>query len=191
MTDMLLEEYDQFRDLMVRIPYETMVYQFGMPEKDAVAILSHQSRDRCRTPMQWENAPNAGFCPADVNPWLPVNRNYADGINVADQLKQPGSLLNFYKTILAVRKATPALISGDYQSLHKDAEDYLAFLRGSPEEKQTCLVLMNFSEKSFELAFKLGDSDARLVFSSIDRSAVLDLKRLQLAPFEVLIAELS
>jgi alpha-glucosidase len=190
MTDLLIGEYDQFRDLMVRIPYETMVYQFGMPEKDAVAILSHQSRDRCRTPMQWQNAPNAGFCPENVQPWLPVNPNYAEGVNVAEQLQDPGSLLNFYKRILQMRKETPALIVGEYQPVNEQAEDYLAFLRKDPEGGQTCLVVLNFSDKSLEVAFDLAARRARLVFSSDPlRSEPDTLDRLGLSPFEILVLE--
>ena len=67
-----------------------------------------------------------------MTPWLPVNPNYAEGVNVADQEKDAGSLLNFYKRMLRARRSAPALITGDYTPLHEKSENYLAFLRTAP-----------------------------------------------------------
>jgi alpha-glucosidase len=91
------------------------------------------------------NAPNAGFSPANIKTWLPVNPNYAHGVNVADQEKEPDSLLNFYKRILSLRRRTPALINGNFQVINPKSRNYLAFLRQSQEEDQTCLVVLNMS----------------------------------------------
>ncbi len=34
-------------------------------------------RDGCRTPMQWDDQPQAGFSPVETSlPWLPINDNY-------------------------------------------------------------------------------------------------------------------
>lgn len=33
---------------------------------------SDYNRDPARTPMQWNASPNAGFCPDDAKPWLPI-----------------------------------------------------------------------------------------------------------------------
>jgi alpha-glucosidase len=149
-------------------------------------------RDKCRTPMQWSNAANAGFSPPGVQTWLPVNPNYAQGVNVADELVDPDSLLNFYRRLLRVRRQTPALISGDYVPLHEEAQDYLAFLRSSPDDHQTCLVVLNMSAQSHLLTFDLPVSTAHVLFSSRSReNAVDDLTHLLIAPFEVYIAEIA
>ena len=42
------------------------------------------SRDPERTPMQWDTSQNSGFTNG-TDPWLPVNPNYMNGINVMDQ----------------------------------------------------------------------------------------------------------
>jgi alpha-glucosidase len=142
--------------------------------------------------MQWANAPNAGFSPPGVQTWLPVNPNYAHGINVADQLDDPNSLLNFYRRMLRVRKQTPALVAGNYIPLHEDAEDYLAFLRKSVADRQTCLVVLNMSPRAHTLCFDLDVRTAHLIFSSHARDgATDDLSRLTIAPFEVYIAEIG
>ncbi|GAI52991.1 unnamed protein product, partial [marine sediment metagenome] len=92
MTDIYLGETGQFRDMLGVWYYNTAIAQLGATLEEALAHANRIGRDKCRTPMQWTNAPNAGFCPPDVDPWLPVNPNYTHGINVTDRLKDPDSL---------------------------------------------------------------------------------------------------
>ena len=79
----------------------------------------------------------------------------------------------------------------NYVPLHEEAEDYLAFLRET--EEQTCLVVLNYSDRAHTLSFDLGEGRAvQLVFSSRERPAVDgDLTALDIAPFEVYIAEVA
>jgi alpha-glucosidase len=175
---------------MVRWQYAFDIEQLGLPKEEALVKAVKTSRDRCRTPMQWENAPNAGFCPLEVSPWLPVNPNYAQGVNVGEQINDPDSMLNFYKRMLSVRRNTPALIAGDYTPLHEQAEDYLAFLRTNPEDRQTCLVVLNFSENPIEIHVDSSAWRLRLVFSTqADRARMETLLSIKIAPFEIYIAE--
>lgn len=189
MTDYMLEDISQFWDTPAIWLYNIAVDKIGVPAPEALRLASKSSRDRCRTPLQWSNAPNGGFSPPGAKTWLPVNPNYAEGINVAEQLDDPKSLLNFYKEMLNVRKCTPALIAGDYEPLHNDAEDYLAFLRRS--EEQSCLVVLNFSENPQSIKFDLEISASSVIFSSQERENEIDLEKLSLAPFEIFIAELA
>ena len=192
MTDLLLEDISQFRDNLGVWLYHTLVDELREPPAKALALAAHSSRDRCRTPVHWANAPNGGFSPAGVQTWLPVNPNYSQSINVAEQLAAPDSLLNFYRRLLRVRKQTPALIAGDYRPLHEEAEDYLAFLRSCSE--QTCLVVLNMSDQAHTLNFDgstgLNAHTARTVFSSHTRGDRDDLSQLAIAPFEIYIAEI-
>jgi alpha-glucosidase len=203
MTDLPMDDIDQFRDNPATWLYHSEI-EDGAPPDRALAFAAHVTRDKCRTPMQWANAPNGGFSPAGVQTWLPVNPNYGQGVNVAEQLDDPGSLLHFYRHMLRVRKQTPALIAGDYTPLHEEAEDYLAFLRSAPpsvpsargEERegrgQTCLVVLNMSNQAHRLSFSLDADEARLIFSSHTRgSDTDDLSQLAVAPFEIYIAELG
>ncbi|MCD4738974.1 MAG: DUF3459 domain-containing protein, partial [Anaerolineae bacterium] len=189
MTDLLLNEMGQFRDTLALLQYDMLVEQGGMPPEQAFERIRKMTRDRCRTPVQWDHAPQAGFSPADVETWLPVNPNYAEGVNVTEQLDAPDSLLNFYRRMLWMRKETPALIAGAYEPLHVEAADYLAFLRRIGE--QTCLVVLNFSAHTHTLAFKLEAERAQLIFSSRERAAEMDnLSAVEIAPFEIYIAAL-
>ena len=200
MTDFMLEEISQFRDTPLARVYPMLTEEVGMPPAEALAMVNRMGRDKCRTPMQWANAPNAGFSPAGVQTWLPVNPNYAQGVNVTDQMDDPDSLLSFYRRLLRVRKQTPALIAGDYTPLHEDTEGYLAFLRSSGAEGQTlrqgsgqaCLVVLSMSNRAHTLHFDLDAHTARLVFSSHARDGdTEDLSQLTIAPFEVYIAEIA
>src|SRR5262249_10845108 len=62
-------------------------------------------RDPERTPMQWDTTPNAGFCPPGVEPWLPVNADYAQR-NVDMQRNDPRSMFTLTHRLLHLRRAT-------------------------------------------------------------------------------------
>ena len=138
--------------------------------------------------MQWANKPNAGFSPKGVKTWLPVNPNFKMGVNVADQEAEPGSILNFYKAMLKVRKNNPALIEGDYQAIHTDLEIYFAFIRSTG--KQRCLVVLNYSDKSISTSIDLGTESGKVVFSNLKRKGSVAFDALEFDPYEILIVEL-
>lgn len=189
MTDLELTEIRQFRDNVGIWIYHTAI-NIGASQEVALTLANCRGRDKCRTPMHWADAPNAGFSPAGVQPWLSVNPNYAEGINVASQSDDPASLLNFYRRLLYTRKQIPALIAGDYTVLHEDAKDYLAFLRSG--DGQTCLVVLNMSDRTHTLRFDLDSPTARCVFSTHRSDSDTDeLSQLTVAPFEVYIGEIA
>lgn len=192
MTNLILDDPSLFRDNLSVWIYRAATEQFGTPPAEAVKLAARFGRDKCRTPMQWADAPNAGFSPPGVQTWLPVNPNYAQGVNVAEQVDNPDSLLNFYKQMLHLRKQTPALIVGVYRPLHERARNYIAFLRHSEEDRQTCLVVLNMSDKARTLSFDLKSRTARRLFSSNTPEAGSDdLLQLMIAPFEIYIGELA
>jgi glycosidase len=174
--------------------YDRLVNELNVPADEASQRAGEMSRDKNRTPMQWSNNPNAGFSPADVETWLPVNPDYKRGINVRDQEHNPSSLLNYYRLLLRARKQNPALIEGDYLPIHNTSQDYFAFLRKSGE--QAVLVILNFSGKPLKLDFsdvqEIQGQDLRILFSSAERLLTHKPSRgLTMSPFEVLIAEVQ
>jgi oligo-1,6-glucosidase/alpha-glucosidase len=107
------------------------------------------NRDECRTPMQWDNSHNAGFCAKEIKPWLPVSENYTY-CNVLTEQNEEHSLLNFYKKIIHYRNNTPAIKSGKLEI----AEEYcskkvLAFYRVL--EEKYFVILLNMSDKKVTL----------------------------------------
>jgi alpha-glucosidase len=197
MTDLVLQDIAQFRDLLGVWVYHAVCDDLKLPAEFALQRAAEASRDRARTPLQWANAPNGGFSPAGVATWLPVHPNFAQGVNFAEQQSDPDSLLGFYRRMLRLRKQTPALVAGDYTPLHKDATDTLAFLRHAAAgaetvAAQTCLVVLNFSARPQTLSFDLGAQSAHWLFTSRARGAGADeLSRLEIGPYEIYIGELA
>jgi alpha-glucosidase len=89
--------------------------------------LGGQSRDAQRTPMQWNNSPNAGFTTG--KPWIETGKNYS-ACNVELQRQQPASMLNLYRNLIDLRKSWPALNSGNFIPVGIDGNIF-AFLRSS------------------------------------------------------------
>jgi alpha-glucosidase len=192
MSNLLLTDLSQVRDTAALNQHRLMTEQLGMAPEEALKTTIATTRDRCRSPLQWSSVPNAGFSPPDVQPWLPVNANYATGIDVATQQGDPNSLLSFYQRLLSLRRTTPVLIAGDYHALHPHSEAYFAFLRHDAGAGQTCLVVLNFSGQEQTVIFDLSGKQPRLLFSSRTRDdQPLALGWLTLAPFEIFIAELA
>jgi alpha-glucosidase len=194
MTDYMLTDISQVRDTMGSWYYHAIVTDMGVHPEEAIQRTAEMTRDKNRTPMQWSHQPNAGFSPANVETWLPVNPNYRGGINVRDQLHNPNSLLNYYKHLLHVRQSSPALMTGEYIPLNQIAREYLAFVRKAVE--QTVLVILNFSGKKLELdlsrAREIKGRELHILFSSAERQKTAKSPRgLMINPFEVFIAEVK
>ncbi|MFN4159562.1 MAG: alpha-amylase family glycosyl hydrolase [Gemmobacter sp.] len=83
-------------------------------------------RDNTRTPMVWDASPHGGFTTG--TPWLPVKAPQL-ARHVAGQQDDPGSVLSYYRAMLAFRRATPALRRGP-TTFHDLPEPVLAFTRG-------------------------------------------------------------
>lgn len=194
MTDYIITDPSRLRDTMAVWYYDRLINELKVDPTEAALLAGKMSRDKNRTPMQWSNNPNGGFSPNDVQTWLPVNPNYAKGINVRDQDHNPASLLNYYKLLLNVRKQTPALIEGDYIPLNETSKEHVAFLRKS--DHQTVLVILNYTEKSLELDFsrleEIQGKELQILFSSAERLHGSKSPRgLTISPFEVFIAEVQ
>ena len=97
-------------------------------------------RDPERTPMQWDSSANAGFCPADVEPWLPIAESYKQ-VNVARQKEEPDSMLSFTRRLITLRQRSAALRYGSYRTLGDD-QHLLAYIREADEERT--LIVLNF-----------------------------------------------
>ncbi len=96
------------------------------------------SRDPQRTPMHWDNSPNAGFTTGE--PWLPLSPDYPV-LNVVSEQADPASMLSFYHTLLGLRRYTPALHSGSYRSV-ESPEGTFVYVR--EHEGKQYLIALNF-----------------------------------------------
>ena len=137
-----IHEYD---DISTKNEYVNALAA-GCSEEEAMEACYRFSRDNSRTPMQWNDSPNAGFTTG--KPWLKVNPNYLS-INVAAQEKNEDSVLNYYKKLLMLRKSEEyheIFTYGDFAPLFEGEENLLAYSRTL--EGQSVFVLANFSADS-------------------------------------------
>ena len=189
MEDLNIQKIDQFKDPWGKWNFFMEKDEYGVTIPQAISLANRAGRDKCRTPMQWSNAPNAGFSPKNVETWLPINQNYKNGINVADQMEDPDSLLSFYRNLIHLRKITPALIYGDYIELNEDSTNTLSFLRKL--ETQTCLVVINMSSDPITERYDLSADQVECLFTSHPpRPDVESPANLRLSAFEIYIAEI-
>ena len=107
-----------------------------------------QGRDPARTPMQWDASPNAGFCPPDVEPWLPLAPD-SERVNVAVQRDDPASMLSLTRRLLRLRREHPALARGAFELVDGTPEGVLAFHRADAEAR--VLVAVNLTDAQREM----------------------------------------
>lgn len=143
-------------------------------------------RDPERTPMQWDDSPNAGFSAADSKrPWLPVAGNYRQ-VNVEAQMKDEKSFLNFFRRLLDYRKTSPALKTGTYRSLDARSPDAQknCFVYERKAEKEHLLVALNFSDQEQTVELPYTGKGKILISTTMDRKGDVNLASFQLGPNE-------
>ncbi len=148
-----------------------------------------KGRDGERTPMQWDAAPNAGF--STKTPWLPVPPSY-ETHNVASESKDPNSVLNLYKKVLALRRTHVVLLEGSYAALNEDDAHVMSYLRSY--KGTGVLVVLNMSDTARKAKFDLSKQGfGRSALKTLIASPEASVKgsEVTLEPFGLLIAELN
>jgi len=164
--------------------------------KDPIGRLGwpkEKGRDGERTPMQWSNEPNAGFTTTGT-PWNAIPETYRT-YNVADELKDPNSILNWYKGLLTLRRANPALLDGAYIALNENDPNVLSYLRQTTND--AVLVAINMSAASQTVSFNLSKQrlSAKLAKTLLTTQPSLQnissVAQVSLEPFAVYIGALQ
>lgn len=146
-----------------------------------------EGRDPERTPMQWDSTPNAGFSPAGVETWLPVNPDYAQ-VNVAQEELDPTSTLHFYRRLLALRKSEPALLDGEFSFIETSAADVLAYSRIAGGDG--FLVAINFSDQPRQVGLPDRLPEGEIILSTLPGKRQPDSVNLRLRPHEGLLVKI-
>jgi glycosidase len=147
MTNHPWKSMDEFDDLSARDMYDRLLLA-GHGEQEAFELTAHRSRDNSRTPMLWDDSPNAGFSTA--KPWLPVHPDFSR-LNAAAQTKDSDSVLNFYKKMIQLRKEHGALfMHGIIKPCFLENGEIIAYKRvyrgnGDNAKGEQALVLCNFA----------------------------------------------
>jgi alpha-glucosidase len=146
-------------------------------------------RDPERTPMQWDDSPNAGFSAPDAkSPWLPLAKNYRQ-VNVESQLRDEKSFLNFFCKLLDYRKTSPALRVGSYRSLDLKSPEAQTncFVYERKADKEHLLVALNFSGQEQQVELPYSGTGKIMLSTTMDRKGNVDLSGFRLNPNEGLL----
>ncbi len=142
--------------------------------KDGFAGVIAGSRDHARTPMRWEDSPGLGFTTGQ--PWLAGHETSA-GFTVAEQRADEHSVLNWYRLLIQLRRANPALTKGSIDFVDPGRKNYFAWYRRLGEE--AWLIELNLSDR--ELKRPLTDATATVVLGTAAKRAAT------MAPYEALV----
>ena len=144
------------------------------------------ARDNARTPMQWDNTANAGFTTG--TPWAKINDNYLE-INAADEMRDPDSVLNFYKTALKVRKDYADVIrDGKYIPVHANDNQVFAYIRDNGKKK--ILVVCSLSPKAVKFKPHMDLCGSFHMILSNTENPPMPANSMQLRPCECAVYEL-
>jgi maltose alpha-D-glucosyltransferase/alpha-amylase len=150
--------------LMMTLP-GTPVIRYG----DEIGMgddLRLPERQCARTPMQWSAEPHGGFT-ANSKPVAPVVSGGPYGfehVNVAEQRRDPNSLLNWMERMIRMRKEAPEIGWGDFSALRTGAPEVLAMRYDW--RNNSVLILHNLSAIPREIRLKasvIGEDADRLV----------------------------
>ena len=186
MSNCYFETIEEFNDVQVLNAYETLVTNGEYANQQFMQAANYIARDHARTPMQWTNAPQAGFTTAPKS-WLKVNPNYPT-VHVEAACNNPHSVWHYYKTLIQIRKANTALVYGTYEDVAPEHPQIWAYTRKL--ENETWLIVCNFSGETslFELPAKLSIEKSVWIMGNY---APIGIRRvLNLKPFETLIYRL-
>lgn len=143
---------DEFDDISTKDQYR-MAREAGLSDAEALAVCSVMSRDNARTPMQWKDAPQAGF--TSGTPWLKVNDNYPV-INVEKEEGQLDSVLHYYRKLIALRKSgeyRELFTYGKFEPAYENADHVMAYYRIL--QGRRVLVAANFGTDTIELDWEV------------------------------------
>lgn len=178
-------KYEEFNDLETLNQYN-LALKYGIEEEKAQKIVQNHSRDNARTPMQWNHEIYAGF--SNKKPWMSVNENYKT-VNVEDKQKEYGSILNFYKRLIAFRKSDEyknVLTYGDFQPMYEKEDHIFAYSRSYEDQK--LVLICNFSSE--ERSVGIIEDYENVVFVNYEQTTVIG-DQLKMKPYECVIYTLQ
>ena len=188
MTNVRFPSIDDYRDIETLNMYREFVHNRGIDPDTVMAGIHAKSRDNARTPMQWDDSPNAGFTTG--KPWIGVNPNYPQ-INVSAALADPDSVFHYYKKLIRLRKENPVIVHGRYDLLLEAHGEIYAFTRTYGDDR--LLVILNFTANQpvFALPSDITYSTKDLMIANYEVDAGEDIALLTLRPYETRVYRLT
>jgi alpha-glucosidase len=162
--------------------------------KDPVGLTGwpkDKGRDGERTPMQWNDGPDAGFTKAGVTPWLPIPPTYIS-VNVKTESGEPDSLLDWYKTLIKLKKTNAAFAHGDNVMLDTENTKVLSWMRQT-SGAASVIVSLNFTSEPQTVNLSIPTSNGKLntLLKTPGGAEPASIQQIELGPFGVYVGELQ
>lgn len=174
MTNYPFESLEDFNDVSVKNEIK-LKEQNGEDTSSLLSNLSKVNRDNSRTMMQWDNRAYAGF--STTEPWFHVNTNYKT-INVADQLEDEHSVLNYYKRLIQLKKDYDVFNYGKYELVDKDHKQIYSYKRILNNEE--VIIMSNLTGEKASITYPLNIEKSKLLLHNY--TTIEDINILE--PFE-------
>lgn len=167
MTNCPFGSIENYRDIeSINAYYE--LTGAGLREKDELLdCIAYKSRDNARTPVQWNDQPNAGFTTG--TPWIMVNPNYTT-INAAAELAAPNSVFYYYQKLISLRRKSrwkDVIVYGKYQLLAPKDENFFAYTREKVGVKLLVVCNLSAETQSFPVPESVRWSEAETVICNL------------------------
>lgn len=178
---------EEYNDISTKDQYQ-VARTAGLSSQEALEVCGKMSRDNARTPVQWSDAENAGFTTG--TPWLKVNSDYKD-VNVAVQEKDPHSVLNYYRRLVALRKSDAfreVFTYGEFIPVYENMDGVMAFYR--KDESMCVLVAANFGMEPVEIGLEYSFKKV-LLSNRINETTDHTSKTINLNSCDVVVLELE
>ncbi len=171
MTNYPFESLEDFNDVSVKNEIK-LKEQNGEDTSSLLSNLSKVNRDNSRTMMQWDNRAYAGF--STTEPWFHVNPNYKT-INVADQLEDEHSVLNYYKRLIQLKKDYDVFNYGKYELVDKDHKQIYSYKRILDNEE--VIIMSNLTGEQATITYPLNIEKSKLLlhnYTTIEDTNILE-----------------
>lgn len=187
MTNVQFESIEDYNDVAIKNLYR-IESENGKSHDEIMRIIWKNGRDNSRTPMQWSDGEQAGF--TSGTPWLKVNPNYKE-IHVEKARKDPNSIYHYYKKMIEIRKAHPALVYGSYELLLKNHKRIYAYTRTLEDEQLLIITNLTADETVFNLSKDIKYREFELLISNMEVGKEKSVRTLPLKPYEARVYRLK
>ena len=156
-SDKELEMIFAFDITMPGIPFIYYGNEIGMKQLYGLPYVegAYKPRAGARTPMQWNAGKDMGFSTAPVNKlYLPVDTSQ-NAPNVAEEEKDPNSLLNHVKKLIQLKKTEPALAAyAEFVPVYAKKDTY-PFIYARAAGNDIILAVFNPADREVNAKFTL------------------------------------
>ncbi len=152
----------------------------GLTEAEALAQVVPGARDHARVPMRWEPGPSGGFTTGTA--WQPA-REDSCGFTVAEQSIDADSVLSFYRSLIRLRRAEPALSTGGVRFLAPRSPRYFGWVRTDQAGRDAWLIEINLTDRTIRRP--RGAPEAEVVLGTSGQRGP------RMAPYEAVVAKIT